>query len=105
MGVGEKYSAHPLIGRGFLGHRASLEYDANDLSLKLEGFRPVASASYFLSPPTYTATHSTHCNTLRHAATCCNALRCNTLQHTQKILQRCLAFPLSPHINESESHI
>ena len=40
MGVGEKYSAHPLIGRGFLGHRASLEYDANDLSLKLEGFRP-----------------------------------------------------------------
>ena len=39
MGVGEKYSAHPLIGRGFLGQRASLGYDANDLSLKLEGFR------------------------------------------------------------------
>ena len=36
----------------------------------------------------YTATHSTHCNTLQHNATHCNTLQhtathCNTLQHTE----------------------
>jgi len=30
------------IGRGFLLQRACLGYDANDLSLKLEGYRPGA---------------------------------------------------------------
>ena len=45
------------------------------------------SASYFLSPPIYTATHSTRFNTLLHAA-----IRCNTLQHAEKILQRSSRF-------------
>jgi len=45
------------------------------------------------------ATHSTHCNTLQHAAT-----RCNTLQHTAKncnTLQHTATHCNTPHISES----
>jgi len=60
IGVGKNCSAYPPIGRGFLWQGAGLGYDANDLSLKLEGFRPGACGHGFcLVPVTYKQTNKT----------------------------------------------
>jgi len=90
------FALFPYIHCNILQHAAIHCNTLEHTAIHYNTLQHTNSASYFLSPPIYTATHSTRFNTLLHAA-----IRCNTLQHAKKILQRCLTFPLSPHINES----